>query len=197
MIYYYDSNKSESASIMGQQMHAMLTDYMKSNQELVILCIGSDRSTGDCLGPVLGYKLNKIENRNFYIYGCLEYPVHAGNLESYLSNIKSAFNNPFIIAVDASLGRKSHVGYITLGTGPLKPGLGLKKRLPEVGDLHITGIVNNSCDADYTTLQTTRLSTIMKIVDVIFDAICNYLDIKDYDNSDICEDYTTLYFCNN
>ncbi|MGN0318784.1 MAG: spore protease YyaC [Lachnospira sp.] len=177
MIYYYDSNDAESASIMGQRIQALLTDYMDSDQELVILCIGSDRSTGDCLGPVLGYKLNQIANRNFFIYGSLEHPVHAGNLTLYMNGIKAIYNNPFIIAIDASLGKQSHVGYITLGTGPLKPGLGVKKRLPEVGDLHITGIVNNSCDADYTTLQTTRLSTIMKIVDVIYDAICNHLDI--------------------
>ena len=37
---------------------------------------------------------------------------------------------------------------MTLGSGPLKPGLGVKKKLPEVGDLHITGIVNSSHDME-------------------------------------------------
>jgi len=39
-----------------------------------------------------------------------------------------AFINPYIIAIDASLGRKDHVGLITLGTGPLRPGLGVNKK---------------------------------------------------------------------
>ena len=31
--------------------------YNTEHDELVILCIGTDRSTGDCLGPLIGHKL--------------------------------------------------------------------------------------------------------------------------------------------
>ena len=70
----------------------------------------------------------------------------------------------------SELGRKDHVGLITLGTGPLRPGLGVKKKLPEVGDIHITGIVNESSNENHSTLQTTRLYVIMQIADVITNA---------------------------
>ncbi|MEC3859636.1 spore protease YyaC, partial [Bacillus sp. WOD8 KX774193] len=77
----------------------------------------------------------------FYIYGDLMHPVHAGNLQLYIDKINETFVDPFIIAIDASLGREEHIGLITLGEGPLKPGLGVKKKLPEVGAVHLTGIV--------------------------------------------------------
>ena len=46
--------------------------------------------------------------------------------------MQKTFDNPFIIAIDASLGKEDHIGMMTLGSGPLKPGLGVKKKLPEV-----------------------------------------------------------------
>lgn len=64
---------------------------------------------------------------DFYVYGDLTHPVHAANLARYMECINQTFINPYIIAIDASLGRKDHVGLITLGTGPLRPGLGVKK----------------------------------------------------------------------
>ena len=82
-------------------------------------------------------------------------------------------DDAFIIAIDASLGKSDHIGYITLGQGPLKPGAGVDKDLPEVGDLFITGIVNFSGLLDHMLLQTTRLNVVMSMADQICLAI-NY-----------------------
>ena len=106
----------------------------------------------------------------------LTHPVHAANLSKYIECINQTFINPYIIAVDASLGRKDHVGLITLGAGPLRPGLGVKKKLPEVGDIHITGIVNSSREMEFSTLQTTRLSIIFQIADAIVLALRTFND---------------------
>ena len=84
-----------------------------------------------------------------------------------MKSINKTFDNPYIIAIDASLGKEEHIGFMTLATGPLKPGLGVKKKLPEVGDIHITGIVNSSREMEFSTLQTTRLSIIFQIADAI------------------------------
>ena len=81
--------------------------------------------------------------------------------------------NAFIVAIDASLGKSDHIGYIALGEGPLKPGAGVNKDLPEVGDLFITGIVNFSGLLDHLLLQTTRLNVVMSLADQICLAI-NY-----------------------
>ena len=170
MRYYYDSTSNDAALLLSEKLKYIIKTSKDSNQETIILCVGSDRSTGDSLGPIIGYKLKKSMQCNFYVYGDLTHPVHAANLARYMECINQTFINPYIIAIDASLGRKDHVGLITLGTGPLRPGLGVKKKLPEVGDIHITGIVNESSNENHSTLQTTRLCVIMQIADVITNA---------------------------
>src|SRR5690606_9790586 len=110
--------------------------------QIIILCIGSDRSTGDCLGPLVGYKLRLIKYKGVSVYGTLDEPVHAKNLEEKIGYIYKHYEKPFIIAVDASLGDVNSIGCITISTGPLKPGAGVYKNLPSIGDMHITGTVN-------------------------------------------------------
>lgn len=170
MHYYYDSASNDAALLLSEKLKYIIKTSKDSRQETIILCVGSDRSTGDSLGPIVGYKLKKHMQCNFYVYGDLTHPVHAANLSKYIECINQTFINPYIIAVDASLGRKDHVGLITLGAGPLRPGLGVKKKLPEVGNVHITGIVNESSNESHSTLQTTRLCVIMQIADVITSA---------------------------
>ncbi len=170
MLYYFNSQSSLVTNTFSEQLDKMIMSFKLPNQPIIIMCIGSDRSTGDSLGPVIGYKLKRSNIRNVSVVGTLNAPVHAGNLESTLKKIYAVYKNPFIIAIDASLGKENHVGYITLATGPLKPGLGVKKKLPEVGDIHITGIVNTAGIMDNILLQTTHLSTIMTLADIIADA---------------------------
>jgi putative sporulation protein YyaC len=63
------------------------------------------------------------------------------------------------------------VGWIQLGLGPLKPGAGVNKNLPEVGQVHVTGIVNVAGFMEYFVLQNTRLGVVMKMAEVIADAV--------------------------
>ncbi len=141
---------------------------MKSpEREIVILCIGTDRSTGDALGPLVGTKLKAGYLRKLHVYGTLEEPVHAINLADKIENIQRAHRNPVIIAIDACLGQYSSVGTINVADGPLKPGAGVKKELPSVGDLHITGIVNVGGFMEYFVLQNTRLYLVMRMAEII------------------------------
>jgi len=135
--------------------------------ELVCLCIGTDRSTGDSLGPLVGTMLEKMASPSLRIYGTLDEPVHAVNLRATLEEMRRNLKNPRIIAVDACLGNLHSVGSIQVGMGPLKPGAGVNKNLPEVGEVHITGIVNVAGFMEYFVLQNTRLSIVMKMADII------------------------------
>lgn len=174
-VYYYNSNASMSSTELSRQLTALMEKVDLQDRQIVLLCIGSDRSTGDSLGPLIGYKLEKLRLPGVLVYGTLNQPVHAANLEEKLNEITSEVKNPYIIAIDASLGLKEHIGFVTLGTGPLKPGLGVNKELPHVGDLHITGIVNVSGMMETLLLQTTRLSTVMKLADSISRGIIHSL----------------------
>jgi putative sporulation protein YyaC len=138
---------------------------------IIILCIGTDRSTGDSLGPLIGYKLKNLSYPNVFVYGTLDEPVHAKNLKDTMTFIHEKHPRPMIIAIDACLGKMEHIGYLTLGVGSIKPGAGVHKSLPAVGDLYITGIVNFSGFMDMLILQNTRLSLVMKMADAITSGI--------------------------
>lgn len=143
------------------------------HNELIFLCIGTDRSTGDALGPLVGHKLSKTLSKHdgTHIYGTLEEPIHAKNLESQIDLIYNVYKNPFVIAIDACLGKIGRVGNITIGHGPLSPGAGVNKQLPPIGNLHIMGIVNLGGYMEYMVLQNTRLQLVMKMADIIAEGI--------------------------
>lgn len=138
---------------------------------IVFVCIGTDRSTGDSFGPLVGHKILGIKYKETYVYGTLDNPVHAKNLSEKLQKIRSDFPDAFIIAIDACLGSMQHVGHITLGEGPIVPGAGVSKSLEAVGDIHITGIVNFGGFMDFLILQNTRLSLVMKMADLVSEGI--------------------------
>lgn len=133
---------------------------------VIILCIGTDRSTGDSLGPLVGEMLKRSCCRA-RVFGTLADPVHAGNLSTMLNQINEKYQDPFIIAIDASLGRSENVGTIKLAHGSIKPGAGVNKDLPPVGKFHITGIVNVGGFMEYFVLQNTRLHVVMKMAEII------------------------------
>ncbi|HWJ02911.1 MAG TPA: spore protease YyaC [Verrucomicrobiae bacterium] len=153
-----------------------LADYILLSgprRQVIVLCIGTDRSTGDCLGPLVGTQLMEYTDLGFKIFGTLDQPVHANNLHQFLLQINTAYPSAFVIAIDACLGRLDSVGYVSLSRGALKPGAGVNKNLPMVGEAHFTGIVNVAGFMEYLVLQNTRLSVVMKMARQISSAVFN------------------------
>lgn len=140
-------------------------------REVVVVGVGTDRSTGDCLGPLVGTKLTETFPNQFTVYGTLDDPVHAGNLSQKLTAIRNAHPDSTVVAVDASLGKPSSIGNITICPEALKPGTGVKKDLPQVGDMHFTGVINVAGHMEYFVLQNTRLSLVMRMADSIAKSI--------------------------
>ncbi|UFJ40435.1 spore protease YyaC [Brevibacillus humidisoli] len=157
-----------------QQLSRQLTRRLRlkaDQQDVVIICIGTDRSTGDSLGPLVGSKLQAYYPKHFHVYGTLEEPVHAVNLQEKLEMIEQRHPDRVTIAIDACLGQYTNVGSINVADGPLKPGAGVKKELPAVGSFHITGIVNVGGFMEYFVLQNTRLFVVMQMSEVIAKAL--------------------------
>jgi len=75
------------------------------------------------------------------------------------------------LAIDASLGKPTEVGIISLGVGAIRPGAGVQKDLPAVGQYYVTGTVNIGGFMDYYVLQNTRLALVMKMAQKIADGI--------------------------
>lgn len=145
-------------NLMSEKIISWLPELPK---EYVVVCIGTDRSTGDSLGPLTGSFLQDHKPRHVTVYGTIHDPVHATNLESYIQLIKNQHQNPYIIAIDACLGKSTSVGNIILGKGALKPGAALNKLLPQIGNIHLTGVVNISGFMEFSILQNTRLSIVV------------------------------------
>lgn len=173
-LYYYDTTKGFEAAELAARLYMMMKEELKRGRKdkVLVLCIGTDRSTGDSLGPLIGYQLRQRELKHIHVVGTLNRPVHAMNLEDTLYLLEQEYPDYLVIAIDASVGMSSHVGCITLGRGALKPGLGVSKELQAVGDLFITGIVSGCGSYDPMMLQSIRLSTVMRMAECISDSIC-------------------------
>jgi putative sporulation protein YyaC len=162
----FNINQPQTIFKIGRQIQAFAEDAMESGLVIVLLCIGTDRSTGDALGPLTGARLQSL-HKSYPIFGTLDDPVHATNLCGKLDLIHQQLPQSFIIAIDACLGKLDNVGSVTIGRGSLKPGAAVNKELPAVGDAYITGIVNVSGFMEHMVLQSTRLSLVMKMADTI------------------------------
>ncbi|RYD02450.1 hypothetical protein N752_24275 [Desulforamulus aquiferis] len=82
-----------AVDIFSKDLAVRLMEYgISEGSELVVVCIGTDRSTGDCLGPLVGSKMASSQGHNFVVYGTLDEPVHASNLNDKLNEI--SINHP-------------------------------------------------------------------------------------------------------
>lgn len=158
-------------SILSEHLSKLILEIdPHGEREIAVLCIGTDRATGDCLGPLVGWMLFR-HPINFAVYGTLSDPVHAANLTHKLDDINKKHASPLIIAIDACLGRMENIGIISVGRGELTPGAGVHKKLPPVGDIFITGIVNISGHMEFLVLQNTRLHIVMQMATKIAHSI--------------------------
>ena len=171
MTYYIDASNPGCPRQIAGQLTRCIRHHKNKWSELVFLCIGTDRTTGDCLGPYIGHQLKAYTTDRIFVYGTLSQPVHALNLEAVSSSIRRRHPDALVIAIDASLGQKKHLGYVTIGNGSLHPGAAVRKELPPVGDIHITGIVNIAGALEHLTLQTTRLSMVVFLAEKITQGI--------------------------
>ena len=137
-------------------------------RNVVFACIGTDRSTGDALGPLVGQRLLRLGFPPASVLGTLEEPLHALNLRDRMGPVTARADRPLVVAVDAALGPSSGVGSVHLRPGGLLPGQGVGKDLPQVGDLAITATVNIQAGAmDVQILQSTRLFVVQELAEMI------------------------------
>ncbi len=164
-------------SFASLKLAKFMNNHLPTNRPIIILCIGTDRSTGDSLGPLVGSSLTEFPLKNMSVYGTLDQPVHAKNLPETIEEIQREFDDPFVIAIDAALGSVKKVKTMEIGNGSLIPGAALKKKIPAIGDLYIKGYVNVGGFLEYSVLQCTRLNDVMNMSHVIKKAF-QYVDAK-------------------
>ncbi|CAM3197879.1 spore protease YyaC [Filibacter tadaridae] len=140
------------------KLSSLFLEHIPFHEEnIVFFCIGTDRSTGDALGPLTGSFLTESPLFPFPVVGTLEDPLHALNLQQRLDETIQSYPSAFIVAIDACLGKGGSIGQLLIQSGPLHPGKAVGKELPSVGDVAIKGIVNIAGFMEHAVLQSTRL----------------------------------------
>lgn len=138
----------------------------------VVVCIGSDLAIGDSLGPIVGSMLKyKTQGTASFLYGTLASPITAKEIKYMRGFLQATHPDRQIIAVDAAVGEKGDVGLMKLSDTPLCPGAGANKRLGELGDLSVMGIVAEKSLANYGLFNTTRLNLVYSMAEILSDAL--------------------------
>lgn len=153
------------------------------HEQIVFMCIGTDQSTGDSFGPFVGKYLTESDFP-YPVYGTIEQPVDALNLKQVLDTINTKYDNPIIVAIDASVAKEMHIGKIYFKQGALRPGKYGMKILPLVGDYHLSAVVNvRDSIIRLKKLHETRLHVILqlslKVASLLSEA--NYIAQEDLD----------------
>lgn len=137
----------------------------------VFLCIGTDRITGDCFGPLVGSNLERLLAQeevmvNTTVMGTIENPISSHNIQQAIDAIYKRISAPYIIAIDAALSCRHPVGKVLVERGGMCLGKGLGKQPIQIGDLSIKGIVARDLkrpEENFRLLQNTPLRIVMKL----------------------------------
>lgn len=151
----------------GSELNGFFKEVWNQNQgeKISFLCIGTDRSSGDALGPLAGSKLIKYGFR--HVIGTLDHPCDSSNFND---RMKAIPQNHLIVAIDACLGTAASVGHYILARQPLLPAQSVGGNLPPVGDYSVAAIVNVKGPKPYSSLQMTSLYQVMCMAEEIASA---------------------------
>jgi putative sporulation protein YyaC len=152
-----------SITVSAEGLHTFLAPVAEAHQlgqEVAFVCIGTDCSTGDAFGPLVGSALQARGWPN--VNGTMEHPLDAKRLE--LEGIHPP-PDTIVITIDACLGKPESIGMFAVAEGPLKPGEGVGLNLEPIGDYSIAGVVNRQGPRPYRTLQVTSLHLVMRMAE--------------------------------
>ena len=156
----------------------------KEYSNIIFLCIGTDRITGDTFGPLVGYKLDILfrDTNRINVIGNLSETVCCNNINSVLNNINEQYKNPFIVSIDSALSIvPENVGRIKVSEGGLCIGSGLDKNSVHIGDMNIKGIVGRDTRKaiqNFRILQNTSLDLVMTLADIVSKGIYSTINFK-------------------
>lgn len=135
-------------------------------EDIVFICIGSDQSTGDAFGPLMGTRLQQLGFP--HVIGTLADPCDANKVEQAVEQLPP---DKVVVAIDACLGKEKSVGSLIIQKGSIQPGAATGRRLPPVGHYSIAAVVNQNGPKAYWKIQNTSLFTVLGMVDILCQAI--------------------------
>lgn len=158
---------------------SVIKKYIESTitQPPIVLCLGNNLAVEDCLGPLVGTTLKKM-NYSGFVYGTLDAPINSSSLECAYNFVKKVHPNKQILVVDASTTKdKNRLGKIVLAKEykPLNPNL---KNVNLKADWFLFGVCSTHQNNIFS-IAGAKLGIVKKIADVISDVII-YIDNKNF-----------------
>ena len=150
----------------------------KNKKDIVFAFIGTDANVGDSLAPLCGSLLYG-RHKNVFFYGNLNQPITAKEVPFISKFLKLAHPDSAIIVVDAAVGKKEDVGTIKIFDRGIKPGLGVNKNLPPVGDVSVIGVVSEKNDLGLSFLGCERISKVFSMSKAISSGIEKFLSARE------------------
>lgn len=180
------SNKNVKYNKFMCDFYNQFSKINNNYSDLVFLCIGTDRMTGDCFGPLVGNRIKEAIGNNIKctVYGDLENPLIYSGIDKSLKEINEKCDNPCIIAIDAALSNESNIGKILVRKGGLKFGVAINKGRREVGNISIEAIIGRNYKTTHKNmelLQNTSLNFVMNLVDIVSGGIVEIIK-REYNN---------------
>ena len=110
-----------------------------------------------------------LKNSDFKypVYGTLDNPIHALNIYESIDQIKEKHPSSEFLAIDACLGSINNIGNIQIRKGPILPGKGVGKKLPQIGSHSIVGIVDKVDENNRFSFNNVRLNFILELAETI------------------------------
>ena len=160
-------------------------EIVGKKQEYIFVCIGVDKMTGDCFGPIVGTKLkDKLKNKNIMnisVYGDLENNITLKNIEEYKRKLEKRHKNACMIVIDAALSKKENIGKIYVTNKPTVLGKGLSREHVQIGDISIQAVVGKDykiAKYNFQILQNISLNFIIKLAEQLTQEIIEYIKFQ-------------------
>ena len=112
--------------------------------KLLFLCIGSEKISGDCIGPIVGTLLKEKYRIPYPVLGTEDNSVNGANIRAYRDNIKKYFPDYKIIAVDSAVGDDKDLWTLKIREGGVRAGGALNPSVEYYGN-----VLDNLLSAPY------------------------------------------------
>jgi len=168
-------------------------NFNNNNYELITcVCIGTDRITGDCFGPIVGsiiknkQKRNKINNLE--VIGTLDENLSYSKIENEIFKKRINYKNRFVIFIDAALGNKSNIGNVLISNSGIEIGKCLGKQQKEIGNITIKAVVGENLknkEENFRILQNIHLNSVMELASIVANGIIEVVNKKQKNGKNI------------
>lgn len=132
--------------LIRDALYSLIPD---GTEHIYVAGIGSNRISGDSLGPFVGTLLDDLFPDHLTVLGNLKLPLDCTSIESKVTNMTLP-EGCFVVAIDSVLGNEKTINSIVVQEGHIKPGKGLGHNLPPIGDCSVMGVVVQN-DVDFET----------------------------------------------